>query len=252
MELGKAVNIDFDIQKLYANYKSILEGAKEGEVVTRFSPAPSEYLHIRHVKASMLNYHYAKMHQGKMLLRFDDCNPIEKKDVLVQSIVEDLATLKIIADQISYTSDHFDKIQEFMTKAVSEGKAYCDDTPIEQMKKERTEGIESKNRSKTPDENLKIWEDMLAGKVNQWYVRGKISMTHKNKYMRDPVFYICSDMPHHRVGNKYKTLPTYDWACAIVDSIEGVTHALRVSEFTDRNEMYNWYVLLSEKRSLFI
>jgi glutamyl-tRNA synthetase len=55
----------------------------------------------------MLNYHYAKIYNGKMVLRFDDTNPLNEKLEFVENIIRDLKTLDIVPDQITHTSDYF-------------------------------------------------------------------------------------------------------------------------------------------------
>ena len=175
-----------------------------------------------------------------MILRFDDTNPLNEKLEFEENITKDLATLGITPDRITYSSDHFKVLQEYMEKLIKMELAYADDTPAEEMKEQRDAGIASKHRDAAVEVNLARFKEMLAGKVKTFCIRAKMDMSHKVKCLRDPVFYRCKDVPHHRTKDEFKAYPTYDFACPIVDSIEGVTHALRTLEYKDRDAMYVW------------
>ncbi|KXZ44656.1 hypothetical protein GPECTOR_64g150 [Gonium pectorale] len=219
-----------------------LPGAEEGKVVTRFPPEPSGYLHIGHAKAALLNQYFADMYKGKLLVRFDDTNPSKEKDEFVENIMKDIADLGLRYDRLTYTSDYFPQLLELGEKLIRSGVMYADDTPVEAMRDQRMKGIESACRGRTVEENLAIWEEMKAGSevglANA--MRFKIDMKSVNGTMRDPVAFRCNLTHHWRTGTKYKVYPTYDCACPFVDAIEGVTHALRTSEYRDREEQYYW------------
>ncbi|KAF7818045.1 glutamate--tRNA ligase, cytoplasmic [Senna tora] len=217
-----------------------LPGAEIGKVRLRFAPEPSGYLHIGHSKAALLNKYFAERYQGQVIVRFDDTNPAKESNEFVDNLLIDIDTLGIKYETITYTSDYFPELMEMAEKLIREGKAYVDDTPREQMQKERMDGIESKCRNNSVEENLKLWKEMIAGSERglQCCVRGKLDMQDLNKSLCDPVYYRCNPMPHHRIGSKYKVYPTYDFACPYVDAREGITHALRSSEYHDRNAQY--------------
>uniref|UniRef100_A0A915DEY2 glutamate--tRNA ligase n=1 Tax=Ditylenchus dipsaci TaxID=166011 RepID=A0A915DEY2_9BILA len=200
-----------------------LPGAEMGKVVVRFPPEASGYLHI-----------------GKLIMRFDDTNPAKEDSHFEQVIKEDLKMLEIVPDQWTHSSDHFELLLRLCEKLLSEGKAYVDNTDSDTMRKEREERVESKNRSNSPQENLELWEQMKQGtsKGQECCVRIKIDMKSNNGAMRDPAIYRCKAEEHVRTGNKYKVYPTYDFACPVIDSVEGVTHALRTTEYHDRDDQY--------------
>ncbi|XP_032911025.1 bifunctional glutamate/proline--tRNA ligase isoform X5 [Catharus ustulatus] len=221
-----------------------LPGAEMGKVIVRFPPEASGYLHIGHAKAALLNQHYQVNFKGKLIMRFDDTNPEKEKEDFEKVILEDVAMLHIKPDQFTYTSDHFETIMKYAEKLIQEGKAYVDDTPAEQMKAEREQRVESKHRNNCVNKNLQMWEEMKKGTEygQTCCLRAKIDMSSNNGCMRDPTLYRCKNQPHPRTGNTYKVYPTYDFACPIVDSIEGVTHALRTTEYHDRDEQFYWII----------
>ncbi|KAG2484195.1 hypothetical protein HYH03_017007 [Edaphochlamys debaryana] len=226
-----------------------LPGAEEGKVVTRFPPEPSGYLHIGHAKAALLNQYFADMYKGKLIVRFDDTNPSKEKDEFVENILKDIADLGLRYDRLTYTSDYFPQLLELGDKMIRAGLMYADDTPVEQMREQRGKGEESACRGRSVEENLRIWEEMKAGSevglTNA--MRFKIDMKSVNGTMRDPVAFRCNQTHHWRTGHKYKVYPTYDCACPFVDAVEGVTHALRTSEYKDREEQYYWILSAYQK-----
>uniref|UniRef100_A0A3B4DZU5 Prolyl-tRNA synthetase n=1 Tax=Pygocentrus nattereri TaxID=42514 RepID=A0A3B4DZU5_PYGNA len=221
-----------------------LPGAEMGKVVVRFPPEASGYLHIGHAKAALLNQHYQINFKGKLIMRFDDTNPEKEKEDFEKVILEDVAMLQIKPDQFTYTSDHFPTILRLAEQLLQEAKAYIDDTPPDVMKQEREQRIESRHRNNSVEKNMQMWKEMKAGTDygQTCCMRAKIDMSSNNGCMRDPTLYRCKNAPHPRTRSTYKVYPTYDFACPIVDSIEGVTHALRTTEYHDRDEQFYWVI----------
>jgi glutamyl-tRNA synthetase len=228
-----------------ASFEIGLQDAKDGQVVTRFPPEPSGYLHIGHAKAAMLNQYFAQRYHGKLIIRFDDTNPTKEKQEFEDSIIQDLKLLGIKGDVLTYTSDHFQTLYDYAVQLIEQGDAYVDDTAQETMRDQRMKGAASARRDRSVEENLQLFTVEMRhasdiGKNN--CLRAKMSVDNPNKAMRDPVIYRVNETTHHRTGSAWKIYPTYDFCCPLVDSIEGVTHALRTIEYRDRNPQYEWFL----------
>ncbi|XP_052756724.1 bifunctional glutamate/proline--tRNA ligase isoform X2 [Galleria mellonella] len=221
-----------------------LPHAEMGKVVVRFPPEASGYLHIGHAKAALLNQYYQQAFQGKLVMRFDDTNPAKENAEFEKVILEDVEMLEIKPDMFTHTSQYFDLMLQYCEKLIKEGKAFVDDTPAEQMKNEREQKIDSKNKNNSVEKNMKLWEEMKKGSDIgvQCCVRAKIDMQSANGCLRDPTIYRCKPETHPRTGNQYKVYPTYDFACPIVDAVEGVTHVLRTMEYHDRDPQFYWFI----------
>ena len=219
-----------------------------GRVVTRFPPEPNGYLHIGHAKSICLNFGVAAEYPGGVChLRFDDTNPAREDVEYVQSIQEDVRWLGFDwGPHLYYASDYFDALYDFAEQLIQAGKAYVDGLSAAEIRDYRgtlTEpGRESPCRNRPAAESLDLFRRMRAGEFpdGAYVLRAKIDMASPNLNMRDPTLYRIRRAEHHRTGDKWCIYPMYDYAHALSDSIEGITHSLCTLEFEDHRPLYDW------------
>ena len=224
-----------------------LENKKYGDkVYTRFPPEPNGYLHIGHAKSICLNFSTAAKYGGKCNLRYDDTNPVKEDVEYVDSIEEDVKWLGWQWDKRLWASDYFDQMYEAAVELIKKGKAYVCNLNAEEMKEYRgtltCAGKESPCRAQSVEENLRLFEEMKAGKYadGERVLRAKIDMCSPNINMRDPIIYRIAHTEHHNTGNKWCIYPMYDFAHPIEDAIEGITHSICTLEFEDHRPLYDW------------
>ena len=228
--------------------KDLAEG-KYTHVQTRFPPEPNGYLHIRHAKSILLNSGLAEEYKGKFNLRFDDTNPTKEKEEFVDSIKEDVNWLGAdYEDRLFFASNYFDEMYEKAVLLIQKGKAFVCDLTADEIREYRGDfknpGKESPYRNRSVEENLRLFEEMKEGKVEDGrrVLRAKIDMASPNINMRDPVIYRVARMKHHNTGDKWCIYPMYDFAHPIEDAIEHITHSICTLEFEDHRPLYDWVV----------
>lgn len=216
-----------------------LADAQQGKVVTRFPPEPNGYPHIGHAKAAIINQEYAKMYDGKIILRFDDTNPENERLEFYAAIKVGLDWLGINFDQIKNTSDDMELIYNKGLQLIDSNNAYVCTCKRDTVSKNRREMKPCKCSTQDQSKISEGWHKMFEKyKPGEAIVRYRGNMESQNTVMRDPVMFRIMDAKHPLLENKYRVWPSYDFAVAIEDSTEGVTHAFRTKEYELRNELY--------------
>jgi glutaminyl-tRNA synthetase len=222
-------------------------GKHAGRVATRFPPEPNGYLHIGHAKSICLNFGVASEYGGKCNLRFDDTNPLKEETEYVDSIQDDVHWLGFDwQNRLFYASDYFGKLYEFGETLIRSGKAYVCDLSADEVRAYRgtlTEpGRNSPWRDRAAAESLDLFRRMRAGEFpdGSRTLRAKIDMASPNINLRDPALFRIRKAAHHRTGDAWCIYPMYDYAHALSDWIEGITHSLCTLEFEDHRPLYDW------------
>ena len=229
-----------------------LAAGKYPHVVTRFPPEPNGYLHLGHAKSICLNFGIALENDGICNLRFDDTNPVKEDTEYVDSITEDVKWLidgwadSVLSEKTFFASDYFEQLYGYAVQLIHDGKAYVCELQPDQWEEYRgvpeKPGKESPGRSRSPKENLALFERMRAGEFadGEKTLRAKIDMASPNLHLRDPVIYRIRHEKHHHAGDQWCLYPMYDFTHCLSDSIEGISHSICTLEFEVHRPLYDW------------
>jgi len=198
-------------------------------VVTRIPPEPNGLPHIGHGLSFYFNYYYARKYNGKVILRFDDTNPEKEKLKYYQEMKKGIRWLKIDWDEEHYESDDLPMLYQYAERLIEQNDAYICFCLQPKIKEDRYRMRECECRKRSVSENFDLWKEMFAGKKHILRLKG--DMASSDSQMRDPTLFRVVKTPHPIQKDKYVVWPTYDFACAIEDSVLGITHVLRSNEF---------------------
>lgn len=95
------------------------------EIITRFAPSPTGFLHIGGLRTALFSYLYARKNGGKFLLRIEDTDLKRNSEEAARAIIEAFEWVGLEYDgEIEYQSKRFEIYAKFIQKLLDEGKAY--------------------------------------------------------------------------------------------------------------------------------
>jgi glutamyl-tRNA synthetase len=217
------------------------------QVVTRFAPSPTGFLHIGGARTALFNWLYAKRLGGKFLLRIEDTDRERSTPAAVEAILDGLQWLGLDWDGDAVRQfDRADRHREVAHRLLASGGAYRCYASAEELAEmrekqrlegkpmrydgrwrnrdpaEAPEGVAPTIRLRAPQEGETVIDDKVQGKV-----------VFANKELDDFVL-LRSD------GN-----PTYMLAVVVDDHDMDVTHIIRgVDHLTNTARQIHLYQAL--------
>jgi glutamyl-tRNA synthetase len=115
------------------------------QVVTRFAPSPTGYLHIGGARTALFNYLYAKHTGGKFLLRIEDTDRARSTDAAIEAIIDGMKWLGLDwDDDVVFQFSRADRHAEVAHDLLAKGAAYKCFATTEELEAMRAEQREKK------------------------------------------------------------------------------------------------------------
>ncbi len=199
------------------------------QVVTRFAPSPTGFLHIGGARTALFNWLYARHHGGKTLLRIEDTDRKRSTQDAIDKIIEGLDWLGLDFDEPPvFQSDRAERHAEVARQLLEAGHAYkCFATP------EELEAMRAEQRAqKLPMRYDRRWRDRDESEAPEgapYVIRLKVP-TEGETVIRDEVqgkVTVQNAEIDDYVLLRADGTPTYMLAVVVDDHDMGVTHIIR-------------------------
>ena len=133
--------------------------SKDNQIITRFAPSPTGFLHIGGVRTALFSYLYTRQNKGKFILRIEDTDKARNREEWTKGIIDDLAWLGLKHDTIAIQSKRVKLHTEYLRKLIDSGHAYVS-KEIPKEEGQRTEVIRFNN----PNKKIKF-NDIIRGEI---------------------------------------------------------------------------------------
>lgn len=206
-------------------------------IVTRFAPSPTGYLHIGGARTALYAYLWAKKHKGTFLLRIEDTDQARYKADAEQSILDGLHWIGIDWEgDIIHQSNRTEIYREHAQQLISAEKAYycfCSTERLDTMREiQRKKGRAPKyDKTCLRLPSAEIQTKLAAGEshVVRLNVPEEGSVTVRD-LVRGNITIQCSEIDD-QILLKSDNFPTYHLANVIDDHESKITHVIRGEEW---------------------
>jgi glutamyl-tRNA synthetase len=119
------------------------------QIVTRFPPSPTGYLHVGGARTALFNWLYARRNNGRFVLRIEDTDKVRSTKESVEAIFEALEWLGIEWDEGPYfQSERIEIYQNYIDKLVESGHAYYCTCSAERLERMRAKAMQTGGKPK--------------------------------------------------------------------------------------------------------
>ena len=133
-------------------------------VITRFPPSPTGYLHIGRARTALFNYLFAKKNNGKMIFRFEDTDKARSKKEFEIIMTDSLKWMGISWDNavIERQTERTEIYKKYLHKLVEEDKAYISKETI--VEGDKAGQVNEVVRFRNPNKKI-AFTDMIRGEI---------------------------------------------------------------------------------------